>query len=437
MTKGKRGMHRTLCPVEKFYIVQRSRAVIPCTVHGDVDEKLLAAAFAAKVAEHPSLRCRIEQAGEACVLQPLEEPDLPGLVVRPGGPTAFSAELNTPLLMGGPLVRAVLLRGEAEHTTVLSVDHTISDGHSAIALHDALWRTYSALADGKSITPAGAGGSWPDPVTDRLPPCPKEELEQYLARRIERTRRFPIAALPYEAVETDGAGHRQGVDVRRVLLQPGQTTRLVRFSKAAEVSVHGLVSAALLIALRRKLGADANARALGCLSPLDLRARLTPPLQREVMVPAVASYLDVLEVTDDADPLSLGRQVTANLHAAIERGDFIQEARILSLAVSNPALLTASVIVTNLGCHPSPPTPRGLDVTDVRLIPVREHYYPEAGKGPLMACVVSFDNRLSIELPYSTECFSHEQIREIRNSVQTTLLTFVGHDETDDTVRKR
>lgn len=65
------------------------------------------------------------------------------------------------------------------------------------ALHDALWRTYSTLADGKSITLAGDGGSWPDSVTDRLPPCPEEEVEQYLTRRIERTRRFPISPLDH------------------------------------------------------------------------------------------------------------------------------------------------------------------------------------------------------------------------------------------------
>ncbi|MEU3755398.1 condensation domain-containing protein [Streptomyces olivoreticuli] len=421
-------MHRKLCPAETLYVAQRSRAVLSCTVRGDLDEKLLAAAFAAKVAEHPSLRSRIGQEGDAYALQPLDEADLPRLVVRPGGPTALMDEHNTPLPDGGPLVRAALLRGGSEHTVVLSVDHTITDGHSAIALYDALWRAYATLADGKAAAPAAGAYDWPAPATDLLPPSDPEETERYLARRTERTRRLPITALPYAAAGTQRPEGEHKVAVQRVLLRPEETTALLGHSKATGVSVHGLVSAALLKAVRRGIGGDGT-KALGCMSPVDLRSRVTPPLRREVMVPAVTSCLDVVDVADDTDPLELGRQVTANLHGAIERSEFIHETRILAQVIRNPALLATSVIVTNMGRVPAPPAPPGLELTDVRLIPVRDNYYPQAGRGPVMGCVVSFDDRLAIELPYSTECFGHDQIREIRDDVHTALLAFAAHGE--------
>ncbi|GAB3649694.1 phthiocerol/phthiodiolone dimycocerosyl transferase family protein [Streptomyces sparsus] len=415
-------MYRKLCPAETLYVAQRSRAVLSCTVRGELDEQLLAEAFAAKVAEHPPLGARIAQDGTGYELRPLPESDVPALQVRPDGPEAFNEELNRPLTVGGPLARAVLLRGETDHTLVLVVDHTITDGHSAIALHHALWQTYTALADGGPREPAAGERPWPPPVTERMPSGDAQETERYLEQRAERARRFPVVSLPYEAAEPGRAEQGGAVDVQRVLLEPDETAALRDFARAAEVSVHGLVSAALLTSVRGGLGEDAEPRTLGCLSPVDLRSRVTPPLERELMVPAVASYLDVLPVAGDADPLTLARQVAGNLHAAIGRGDFLQEIRMLPQAVRNPALLATSVIVTNMGAVPGPPVPPGLDVVDMRLVPAREQYFPQAGRGPVMGCVTSFDNRLCVELPYSRECFGTEQIRGIRDRVHAALL---------------
>ncbi|MEU1071164.1 MULTISPECIES: condensation domain-containing protein [unclassified Streptomyces] len=421
------GMQRRLCPVETLYVAQRSRAVLSCTVRGDLDEELLAAAFAAKVAEHPSLRCRIAVEDGVAVLQPLAEHEVPRLLVREGGPDSFTEEFNTPLPVGGPLARAVLLRGGDEHTVILSVDHTITDGHSAIALQNALWDTYTRLA---GDLPGAAGRyneEWPAPVSELLPAVSATEAEEYLALRVERTRQRPVVCLPYEAVGAQRPPGEPELGVRRLLLEAEDTERLRRFAKAEGVSVHGLIAAAALTAVRRRLGGEPGTRTLGCMSPVDLRARLDPPLAREVMVPAVTSCLDVLDVAHDADPLALARRVTENLHTAITRGDHLQELHLLPQVPQHPALLATSVIVTNMGRVPGPATPDGLQVTDVRLAPAREHYFPEAGRGPVMVCVVSFEGRLGIELPYSAGCFTHEQMEELRSALHTSLLAFADH----------
>lgn len=167
-------MHRTLCPAETIYVAQRSRAVLSCTVRGPLDEKVLAEAFAVKLAEHPSLRCRIAQRDAAHVLEPLTEEELPRLLVREGGPHSYAEEFNSPLPVGGPLIRATLWRSGAtarEHLMTLSVDHTVTDGHSAIALLRGLWDTYAELSKGQEAD-TDRKTSYPVPVSALLPRSP-------------------------------------------------------------------------------------------------------------------------------------------------------------------------------------------------------------------------------------------------------------------------
>jgi phenolphthiocerol/phthiocerol/phthiodiolone dimycocerosyl transferase len=430
-------MSRQLCPTEVIYVAQRSRAVLSCSVRGDLDEGLFAEAFAAKLAEHPSLRCRIAQEDGQLVLQPLAEHEAPKLVVRPRGADGFAEEFNTPLPVGGPLVRAVLLRGEGtgdadgEHNVVLSVDHTITDGHSAIALFNAWWRGYTLLVEGRSLPTADQAGTHPVPVTELLPAASEQETGEYLASRIERARGRQLDFLPYQAVGTEQANVEGKLTVRRVQLSSERTLALRQTAKDEGVSVHGLVAAATLLAVQRQLGPDT--RTLGLLSPVDLRTRLDPPLRSEVMVPAVASCVDVLEVTAQSDPLALARQVNDDLNAAIGRGDFLQELRIMPRLVEYPWLLATSVIVTNMGLVQGPTTPEGVEITDVRLVPARENYHPEAGRGPLMACVVSFDGRLDIEIPYSRECFTERQIDSVADELHRVLDGFAPFGESTAT----
>ncbi|KUN91379.1 hypothetical protein AQJ67_42160 [Streptomyces caeruleatus] len=72
---------------------------------GDPDAKRLAEAFAAKVAQHPSLRRRVVMAGERPAFQPLQPAEAPALGLRPGSPEAVEDEWNNPLQADGPLIR--------------------------------------------------------------------------------------------------------------------------------------------------------------------------------------------------------------------------------------------------------------------------------------------------------------------------------------------
>ncbi|MGI5396942.1 phthiocerol/phthiodiolone dimycocerosyl transferase family protein [Streptomyces sp. CA-251251] len=430
MNDGKKadGMHRALCPVETLYVGQRSRAVLSCSLRGPVDAAALSAAFDALTSTNPTLRSRLEQVGTDHVLRLLTEDERPRLTVRTGDEEeAYAAELNRPLPVGGPLSRAVLVSapdGES-HLLVLVVDHTVTDGHSSIALHNALWDRYRALVDGEHTDGTAEAGmpSWPEPVSRLLPPADEADTAKYLDGRLEETRRHPVALVPYDTAAgggVDAAGH---IEVRRLTLDVDLTSRLRATARASGVSVHALVASSLLAAARRRLDGH-GPRELGCLSPVDLRSRLSPPLPASAMVPAVTTHLQTLAVSATSEPLELARALHARLSDFLTRGDHFHEVRITPEIPRNPALQMATVIATNMGVVPGPRLPRGLRAVDVRLVPAREHYFPQAGRSPVMACVVSFEGRLSIEFPHSTACFSPSFMRAFRDDVRAGLLRF-------------
>ncbi|MBC3840796.1 hypothetical protein GXW82_12415 [Streptacidiphilus sp. 4-A2] len=65
----------------------------------------------------------------------------------------------------------------------------------------------------------------------------------------------------------------------------------------------------------------------------------------------------------------------------------------------------------------------------MRLVPARENYHPEAGRGPLMACVVSFDGCLDIGIPYSKACFTDRQIDSVASELRRVLDGFTSAGE--------
>ncbi|MEV7571351.1 phthiocerol/phthiodiolone dimycocerosyl transferase family protein [Streptomyces tanashiensis] len=418
-------MRRKLSLSEILYVGEiRTLATTVCTIRGEVDEELLAAAFAAKIAEHRSLRSRVTRDGDEVFLELLDEDELPRLEVRPAGPTDLTDQLNRPLPAGGPLVRATLFRGDGESTFVLGIDHVICDGHSATVLCNEIWSAYSGIQDGSYEAPPSAAESWPVAVDDLLAPHSDEDLAAYVKDRTERTSAHPLAVLPFTAEESAQDGPL--MDVRRIRLTREQTAALVAFARSAGVSVHGLVGAALLTAVRDGYGPGYGSdHRLSFVSPVDLRARLTPALGRDVLIPAASWYLDVVDVPADGDLIELGRRITGQLRDAIERGEPARELQALPRLLANPSVLTASLVMPNVGAVAGPPAPRGLEITDMRKFAISSKWVPEAGAGALVASPMTVYGRLSIEMPYSAKCFTPARMDEIHDHVLATLLSFV------------
>lgn len=398
----------------------RSRVTVVCSVSGHVEEEPLARAFAAVVARLPSLRSRVRQDGPyAFSFQPLETGP-PQLQVRKGVPGSLREEINTPLPPDGSLVRGVLIEGADEDTFVLSIDHSITDGQSALAVCDAVWRAYTACVEGTFTMPRPGGDALPAALSARLPAHTPEDLAAYVTARGERMRGAPLVHLPYAAGES-AAREELPMRVARVRLDREQTAGVIGASKAAGVSVHGVLVAALLLAVRDAVGGSGTQR-MSSMSPVDLRGRLSPPVRPEELFPAASLFFDVLDVPEDADVLPLGRRLAENLREAIARGDLEREILAAAQVLRDPSLLNASLVTTNLGNVPVPETPDALRITDVRCFALGDVSFPQAGFGPLVASVLTVRGQLDIELPYSARCFSPGQMEAVRTSVRERLL---------------
>ncbi|MFF1719750.1 protein kinase [Streptomyces sviceus] len=415
-------MRRALCPVENLYVAQRSRAVLSCALDGPVDPSALSAAFEAITAEQPQLLAHLVPDGDGHALELLREAERPRLRTRTGSGEAYLEELNTPLTVGGPLTRAVLVSDpdEERHTLVLSIDHVITDGHSGIALLNTLWDRYREFLGGTGV-PRPLVAGFPEPISALLPPTDAADTAEHLARRVEKTGRHPVALVPYDVEATEAPEEDHRIEVQRLLLDTGATTGLRERARAEGLSVHALLSAALLLAARRRMD-GADPRVLGCVSPVDLRSRLSPPVPANLMVAAVTMHLQALPVGEDTDLLELAREVGDGMRNFLDRGDHFREMRIMPSAPRHPALHLGTVIVTNMGAVSGPRLPEGTRITDVRLVPAREHYFPQAGRSPFMACVTTFDGRLAIEFPHYTACFSRPFMTGLRAEVHASLL---------------
>ncbi len=96
----------------------------------------------------------------------------------------------------------------------MSVDHTVTDGHSAITLlNNTLWDRYRTLVEdgdaaagaavaAEAVTEAPATAPeqpvWPTPVSELLPPVDEAETAAYLRRRLAETEGRSVELLPYD-----------------------------------------------------------------------------------------------------------------------------------------------------------------------------------------------------------------------------------------------
>lgn len=419
-------MRRNLSRSENLYAGEmRTQAVRMCMVRGGVDPDALDAAFTAVLADHPSLRSRLEQDAEGSFLSPLKPDELPRLTVRPDGPDALVQEWNTPLPLGGPLVRAVLLTGADEDTVLLGADHAICDGRSATALLFRIWQYYTEIKAGTHPAGRPVREDWPAAIDDRLAPVTEADVAAYVQARRDRAEGAPVAALPFLAARSGEVAPEQGrTQSRRLRLTAAETAGLLAFARTAEVSVHGLVGAAVLAAVRSGLPAEYAGHRLACVSTVDLRERVEPPLSREVMVPAASWYQDLVDVPAGADLVVLGRRLAAGLSAAVDRGDPALELQSLDRLLATPQLLAASVVMTNIGRVTLPPCPPGLEIVDMRGFAVSSKAPSFLQSGPVLASLTTVRDRFRVELPYSTECFTEAQMDAVHDQVRATLREF-------------
>jgi hypothetical protein len=413
---------RPLCPVEELHVDERSRAVITTGVDGDLDLEVLSAAWARTLDAHPTADSRIVPHGDGHALEPLGSAGRPGLIELAPEVDALTTIASAPLSVGGPVSQLwAAVRGSAA-TVGFTADHVVTDGQSALTLASALWRNYAAVLAGEPAAPPAA--TWPDAVSERLPAVSGEVVQALLAERLERSRSRPVPLLPYAAAGPDAppAG-QQPVHNTRITLSAERTVDLAAGARSLGTSVHGVTSAALLLAVHKELGGN-DVTPLGCLSPFDLRSRVEPRVPADVMLSFVSSFPDVLDVGpgEGLEHLAaLGRRINEGLRHGLADGGWATETALLAHFAEHPDILDTTVIVSNMGRIDGPVSPPGLRLHDTALTAAREDYFPQFGMGPLFTCVTAVDGAFAIDFPYTPVCFTPSQIDRLRTHTLATL----------------
>ncbi|MGF1426431.1 phthiocerol/phthiodiolone dimycocerosyl transferase family protein [Kitasatospora sp. LaBMicrA B282] len=383
-------------------------------LHGRLDFDALTAAVEDQLVLHPVLSARIVAVAQGHVLR--LDPSVPGPRLGAGDDIHH---VGAPFALETPLLRvAVAEEGEEHHRLALSVHHAVSDGVSALTLLHTLWRSYTARVTGRPLLlpppTTGLPGSVEDQFRARFS---TEELDAFLADRAAGMRGLAPACIPALAVP-DSAGPGAGVHQRRVRLSAEGFARLTGLAKAARISLHALACGIALRAVHSQTPHPDETAAMTCLSSLDLRRRLRPPMPPHEMALAATASHAVVEVGPGCHPVDIARKVLAQLREAVLNNTVQKAIAATAELMDDVAHAPISVLVSNLMTK-TPPLclPPGL-TSD----PIQGFALPP---GPLPSVFLSGSQDgtagLDITLVMASDWFTTGQTDELADAIEREL----------------
>ncbi|QIS16761.1 phthiocerol/phthiodiolone dimycocerosyl transferase family protein [Nocardia arthritidis] len=366
-------------------------------VSGRLDPALLTSAFAAVVRAYPILGTRIELGDGGY-----------SFVVADGPPEVFVVEGDPESPLTGARfdqriavsALCVVRQGDSASVTVM-LHHSVADTFHAMEIVRALWAAYGSLVEGR-------------PVLASVHPYPGPVEELLAARGISKIAPPGTAEKPVAAPEfTDNDDPYEIPVTSRCLLTVAETAALVEVGHRAEVTLHGLVSAAIL--LTEAEIRDLPISQLFYLYSVDLRTRLTPPIgpAEGTNVLGLATYLPTPEA--GGDPIAIARGIAESLRTALAAGIVQQTPLHVADMSAAPPPAPGIVVATNWGAIPALAAPAGLRIDDFRSTIIakpdrtgRRPQQPGAG-----TCIIStFADRLSVEIHHPAE-FTDLQRRRV------------------------
>lgn len=409
-------MERRLGAHEMAIYRSGGRVLVPCEFEGHVDRALLAEALRILTEFHPVLLGRFVPGAGSCVVQD-GDPGTQRVAIE----TYADLEHELQVVQdwsAGPLLRVAVSEGGPRTTVALSLPRALVDGSAYIALYERLWAVYTDLSLGRSVPTRLIGGGLASPSLDTRAQegFTEEELSGYLALRAAAREAVP-SVLPARGREPGSFG------LVRLELDEGRTRRFVDHAHAAGLSVHSLICGVLLAGARAFLPPPSGPVTLACVSAVDMRARISPPIDPESIQSSASSSTVTLEVRESPDPVALGRLVAEKLRADLD-------ARVPGLDLATIPRLTEetaprlpTLIVTNLHKIPHPTLPEGLTATGWRILPLMDTPVP-------LATVTRFGGRLAIDLPYPRHWYDDETMRRFMSAASEVFDDILAREAT-------
>lgn len=346
---------------------------------GNIDQDALARAFELLGARHPFLRGRIRPEGQGYVLYVPPEHH-PEIVVVDGDKEAVKREAAKPLDVKRALAQVVLIRGEMGGFALLRGSRSVFGGANGLGVFDELWRLYAGVVRDPDLLVV-PGSSLP---------------ESYF--EVFRRRGFQLAE---SHIEPNVRPEFSEVLTRRIALTEADTARLVDAAHAHKTSVHGIVCGAILTAVRDEDESQGPAQMV-CISPIDMRNRVTPPVKFTEVTSFGAPHRAQVAVSAHDDPVEVGRQIKRQVDAAIANHQLLDptRARYVPIETSLKQHL-ATVWVTNNGVVPRFAEAPGMAIKDFIIAddPTIDLPYPTHS-------FLTYGGRLKMQAMYSSKFFN-------------------------------
>ncbi|WP_227979477.1 phthiocerol/phthiodiolone dimycocerosyl transferase family protein [Nocardia spumae] len=382
------------------------------TVEGELDADLLRTVLGELAAENPLLSSHdVEDAGVPTLRH--VEGYRPVLTESQGGEIEYVDLVNRPQDWSAGLFFAHLFRDGTESRVVLIIHHGISDGRSAFALLDRMWRRYTAHLRGAPL-PVLAKSELPPAIDERLAEIISDAEIAELLGAMRTIMGEPPARLPRDGTAGPGRGL---FAAERIELDPAATAAFVAAARTAGIGVNGLLSGCALVAVRAELG-GAGALPMVCGYAADMRSSLDPWLPDETVLNCASGWGTLLMVGESADPLELGRVVHDDVRAAVARrdparmalaGSHIRDEATAAMLADQP-----SIALSNIGRVPEHVVPEG-----IRLI--RDNILAMGPGMPPKLTAFTLGDRLTVQVEYDTNDHSRTQMGRVRRTLSELL----------------
>lgn len=366
---------RALDPSEAMFAGNRSTVAYSVFGTGALDIDALAIAFRALLKSYPVLSAHIVPVGAGYTLRHVPHPPVPQVGTRTALP-------RSGFTIADPAAVCAVDAAQSGNTFRLTLltHHSVADAGAALKYLDVLCSLYTRVIETGS------------PGTIRAHPL-AISLEQFLAQRgyVIPEPRAPVAPRSEPPVDPS-------VVVRHGRTQLGheQTAQLFDTARAAGLTVHGVVCAAILLAAQA-LSRSPEPVTFGLTSSVDLRTRTGTPITAVQGTVIQGADTAALTVTPNDDPLRLARAVLDSLAGGLADGS-VHQAFLRNPLPQQPSTENP-LMVTNWGRIPPLRLPEALRVHDFRATVRGRRIGLRATALPPSFFVTTCDGRLSLDHP--------------------------------------
>lgn len=378
-------------PLNYLELAHLNRVVIMAAEYeGDLEHSAVEYAFRQLCDAYPVLRAHVRGTGQDAVFHVM--PDrVPEVIVIDDVPDVLSKVVELPWDAGSSVADLVHVRGERHGYLALRADHSIVDANAWLEMFRELTRF---LADDPEVTPGTS-----------LPLPPAELFHERLGSIPYDRRLFQTANDP----ALDGSA---SLISSYITLGEQETSWLRRTARFYRSSVHGLVCGAILAAQRSLAGGSEPAK-MFCVSPVDFRSRVDPPVELLETTNFMLSYAAEVDVSSRSSPVVIGQSIKTQLDAVLTRKEGVRSGTPMADYLGRNL---SFALVSNLGVIEDFAQPDGVSVVGFRVLnTVGDTLFPGH-------YVWTYRGRLTVLSVLTSRFFSRDEADQLAREITEQLL---------------